>query len=260
MAELRRLYFDIETSPCLGWFWRPGYKINLNYGNIIEQAKIICICYKWSTSKKIHHLTWDNKQCDKKMLKKFIRILNQADIIVGHNSDKFDVKWIRTRCLYHNIEMMPDYKSLDTLKQSRGGFNFPSNRLDAIGRYLGAGKKIKTTEELWLEAWRNNSKSALNEMVRYCKQDVILLEDVFNKLHPYTKHKHTTTREYLCDCPSCGSSRTTIRGYIYTAAGVKQIKVQCQDCRKWNYSNFNKFYKERARQQNDIQRAKNKRP
>ena len=132
---LRRLYFDIETSPCLGWFWRPGYNLNLSYDNIIENAKIICISYKWADSDKFYSLSWDGKQNDKEMLKKFIRILNQADEIIGHNSDKFDIKWIRTRCLYHKIPMFPDYVSLDTLKASRKGFNFPSNKLDSIGKY-----------------------------------------------------------------------------------------------------------------------------
>jgi len=136
---INRLYFDIETSPCLGWFWRPSYQTNLNHKNVIEQAKIICICYKWEGKDKVYHLTWDSKQNDKKMLQDFVKVLDSADEIVGHNSDKFDIKWIRTRCLFHNVGMMPDYSSLDTLKEARKGFLFPSNRLDAIGRYTGVG-------------------------------------------------------------------------------------------------------------------------
>lgn len=75
---INRLFFDIETSPCLGWFWRPGYQTNLNYGNVIEDAKIICICYKWNYSPKIYYLKWDKNQCDKEMMIKFIEIMHKA--------------------------------------------------------------------------------------------------------------------------------------------------------------------------------------
>jgi len=244
---IRRLFFDIETSPCLGWFWRPSFQMSLGYHNIIEQAKIICICYKWSDNDKVYHLNWDSKQCDKLMLKKFIKILNQADEIVGHNSDKFDIKWIRTRCLFHDIDMMPEYQSLDTLKAVRKGMNFPSNRLDSIGRYLGEGKKIKTTEELWFDVWRKNSKKALKGMVDYCKQDVILLEKIFNKINPYIKNKTGADRDSVIDCPECGSDHTIIRGYRTLVSGNKNVKLQCQKCHKYHHVPLRKYYLEKAK-------------
>ncbi len=231
---IRRLFFDIETSPCLGWFWRPSFQMSLGYHNIIEQAKIICICYKWSDNDKVYHLNWDKKQCDKLMLQKFIKILNEADEIVGHNSDKFDIKWIRTRCLFHNISMMPSYQSLDTLKAVRGGMNFPSNRLDSIGRYLGEGKKIKTTEELWFDVWRKNSKTALKGMIDYCKQDVVLLEKIFNKINPYINNKAGIDRDFKSDCPECGSNDMRVKAYKTSAAGAKYVSLQCHDCGKYH--------------------------
>lgn len=173
----------------MGWFWRPGHKLNLDYNNIIENAKIICICYKWQGDKKIYSLTWDGKQNDKKMLADFIKILNTANEVIGHNSDRFDIKWIRTRCLIHNIDMMPEYTSIDTLKEAKKGFNFPSNRLDSIGRYTGAGKKIKTTGELWYDTWIKNDRSALGKMVKYCNQDVLLLEKVYGKMQNFIDRK-----------------------------------------------------------------------
>lgn len=225
----KRLYFDIETSPCLGWFWRPGYNLNLNYNNIIDNAKIICICYKWEDKPKTYSLTWDKLQDDKQMLIDFIGVLNSADEIIGHNSDKFDIKWIRTRCLFHGIDMMPEYTSIDSLKESRKYFNFPSNRLDSIGRYLGSGKKIKTTEELWFDVWRKNSQKALKGMVTYCKQDVILLESVYKKLEIKTNPK-TRYSANISECPRCESDNTKIRSHKISAAGTRYAQVQCHDC------------------------------
>ena len=96
----KRLYFDIETSPNIGFFWQAGYKLNIPHDNIIKERAVICIAYKWAHENKVHCLEW-NKGEDKQLLKEFLEILNEADEIVGQNSDNFDVKWLRTRCLKH---------------------------------------------------------------------------------------------------------------------------------------------------------------
>ena len=243
--ERRRLFFDIETSPCLGWFWRPSYQTNLSYNNIIKNASIICISYKWAGQKKVYSLKWNKKQCDKKMLQDFIKILNSADEVIGHNSDRFDIKWIRTRCLIHEIEVMPNYTSLDTLKASRQGFNFPSNRLDSIGKYLGVGQKIKNDSDLWFEVWQKNNPKALKAMIKYCEQDVILLENVFNKINKYIKPKSSVARG-RSDCPECGSDDTIIKGTKITASGAKAVQFQCKGCGKYHTVPEKSFYKDKG--------------
>lgn len=226
---VKRLFFDIETSPYLGWFWKPQYQTNLNYNNVIEDAKIICICYKWEGQSKKYSLTWDTKQNDKKMLSSFIKVLNQANEIIGHNSDRFDIKWVRTRCLIHNIDMMPDYTSIDTLKEARKGFMFPSNRLDAIGRYTKTGKKIKTTGELWYDVWVKNDRVALKKMVKYCTQDVVLLEAVYNKMQKHIKPKYSIAQD-KASCPRCNSANVKLRANKITTQGVRFKQCQCMDC------------------------------
>ena len=135
-TKRRRLFFDIETSYCIGKFWRPGSKVFISSDNIIKHASIICICYKWEGEKEIYSLDWGlNKQDDKSQLVKFIKVANQADEIVGHNGDKFDLPWVRTRCLLHKIEVFPKYKTIDTLKISRSKFRFPDNKLNTSAKY-----------------------------------------------------------------------------------------------------------------------------
>ena len=87
---VRRLFFDIETSPCLGWFWRPSYNTTINPNQIIEYAKVICISYMWEGDTKVHNLSWTKDQCDKKMIEDFIKVMNKADEIVAHNGDRFN--------------------------------------------------------------------------------------------------------------------------------------------------------------------------
>lgn len=186
----RILFYDIETSFNIVCSWQIGRKISLSPENILEERKVITICYKFSDSDKVYSLTWDNNQDDKKMLEQFSKVLDSADVICGHNADAFDSKHIRTRCIYHNIPLSPKFNSIDTLKLSRSGFKLNSNKLDYIGQYLGEGKKIDTGGlQLWKDVILKKDKTALNRMVDYCKGDVELLEKVYNRLKTYVPSK-----------------------------------------------------------------------
>ena len=229
---MRRLTFDLETSPNIGYFWQPGYKINISHDNIIHERAIICVCYKWSDKKRVHSITWDKQQDDKTLLEQFIPIMDQADEIVAHNGDRFDITWLRTRCLKHKIAMAPNYVSIDTLKFARTKFRFNSNRLDYIASYLGFGGKKPAPFDLWKRVVMNNDQRALKEMVDYCKHDVVLLEKVWDKMNSYVPPKSHLTGD-RGQCPECGSENRIVRGYNITAAGYKRATLQCKKCGKF---------------------------
>jgi len=233
----KRLYFDIETSPNIGLFWSAGYKQKIDYSNIIKERSIICICYKWEDEKQVHSLSWDKNQSDKKLLQEFIKVANQADELVGHNGDKFDLPWVRTRCLYHRIELFPKYVTIDTLKLSRRQFRFNSNRLDYIASFLGIGKKIKTDFNLWKDIVLNKCEKSMAKMIDYCKQDVKLLEQVHKELRlhdtPKTHYGVVLSNDKRL-CPECASNNVVISKTRITAGGTKQIQYKCNDCGKYH--------------------------
>jgi len=233
--KFKRLFFDIETSPNIVFSWNVGRKISIDYDNIVQERAIICICWKWEGEKQVYSLEWKNGD-DKEMLKKFSRVLEEADEITGHNGDQFDLKWLRTRCLYHGIPMFPDYQTIDTLKLSRKGFRFNSNRLDYISKFLGIGRKNETGFGLWKAIVSNNDKSAMKKMVDYCKKDVVLLEKVYEKLNPYVAHQvHRAVMigKSICDCPECTSKRTISNGTRITASGSIKRRLHCMTCGKY---------------------------
>ena len=237
MTKRRRLYFDIETSPNIGLFWEAGYKKNIDYSNIIKERAIICICYKWEDEKATEALTWDAKQCDKRMLEKFIKIANSADELVGHNGDKFDLAWIRTRCLFHGIEMFPNYVTIDTLKVARNKFRFNSNRLNYIAKFLGIGQKIHTEFDLWKAIVLEKDKAAMDKMVKYCKMDVILLEKVYKHLATHIAPKTHYGVIFGSDrksCSECGSDHLIRHVNRISASGVKKVVYKCRTCGKYN--------------------------
>ncbi len=176
------LIYDIETSYNIVKSWRVGYNLNINPQDILHERKIICISYKWFGEDQIYNLSWDKNQCDKFMIEQFIEVLNDADLIVSHNGDKFDLPWIKTRALYHNLPMLVNYKQFDTLKVAKRKFNFNSNRLDYISEFLGFGNKIKTEMALWDKIILNKCPVAMKKMIEYCDMDVELLDKVYDKL------------------------------------------------------------------------------
>jgi len=232
-TKRRRLFFDIETSPNIGLFWSAGFKINISPESIIKERAIICICYKWEDEKDIYELHWDWKQCDKSMLQKFIEVAHTASELVGHNGDKYDLTWIRTRCLFHGIAMFPNFTTIDTLKVARSKFRFNSNKLDYIAKFLGVGGKIKTEYNLWKEICLHKDKIAMAKMVKYCKHDVLILEKVFKIMRMHIVNKSHYGVIFKADrgsCPECGSDNLVRSQARTTATGLKKIQYKCNTC------------------------------
>jgi len=241
---IKRLFFDIETSPNIVYAWRIGYNLNITPENIIDERKIICISYKWQHEDKIHTLTWDKNQCDRQMLSDFISVANKADELIAHNGDRFDIKWIRTRSIFHRVPMFPHYKTLDTLKKAKSGFNFNSNKLDYIAQFLGVGAKVKHSGfDMWVQVMKG-SKSAMDEMVNYCESDIIVLEDVFLTMQNYIKpntHNGVINNNLKYSCPCCGSEEIELIKNNVTAMGTIKRLIGCLSC-DYKYEISNSSY------------------
>lgn len=242
----RRLFLDIETSPNIGLFWNPGSRVSISYDNIIKERAIVCIAYKWAGEKKVHFVQWDKQQNDKAMLEKIVPVMNSADEIVAHNGNKFDITWIRTRCLFHGIPMMPHYNSVDTLTLAKKKFRFNSNRLDYITKFLGLKSKKETNFQLWKDVTVDNSSKALKKMVDYCKNDVVILEKTWDKINNYVPAA-SSTAEYASQCPECGSEETVVNQRRTTAAGYNKVTFRCRNCGKYSTIAASRFDKDKLK-------------
>lgn len=229
--EFKRLFFDIETSYNIGKFWSVGYKKNITPSDVIKERAVICISYKWENEDKIHNLRWDENQCDKEILKEFSKIMETSTEVIGHNSNRFDIPWLRTRCLYHRIPFPTYVKSLDTYSKSKSMFNFQSNKLDYIAKFLNVGGKISTGGlELWDNIILHKDEEAMQKMIEYCNNDVLILEDVFKVIINYIKpNTHVGVYEggNLWCCPNCGSDKVNYIKPTVTTKGVVQRVMKC---------------------------------
>lgn len=239
----KRLFWDIETSPLIGWFWRTG-KQYVSHNQILEDKKIICISYKWQGEDEVHTIKWNKKQSDRDMIRKFIAILGECDEAIAHNGDRYDIKELRTRAIQEGLLMFPKYRTLDTLKKARKYFNFNSNKLDYIGEILtGDGKMEHEGYQMWLDVM-NGDKDAEARMISYCERDVVLLEDVFHILSPYIDHNTNHAIQVggeKYDCPNCASKDVSLSHTDTTAMGYIKRHMKCHDCKK-QYHISNKSY------------------
>lgn len=239
MAEPKILIYDIETSFELAAVFQLKHNDFINPDNIVLERHLVSVCWKWLGDRKVHSVSLldDPKRFakdihdDKYVAETFHKVLAQADVIVAHNGDQFDYKYLQARFLYHNLPVTPPVTSIDTYKVAKSRFLFNSNRLDYLGKYLGFGGKKHTPSGLWLDVLKG-SKKAIKVMVEYNKRDVTLLESVFLKLRPYIPNHLNRELFGKVGCPRCGSSKVQSRG-VHRAITKTYQRFQCQGCSGW---------------------------
>ena len=90
--------------------------------------------------------------------------------------------------------------------------------------------------ELWVKCM-NGDKDAWKRMEDYNIQDVVLLEQLYNKLLPWIKnHPNQNLFNESVVCPTCGSNHLQKRGTAISTAGVYQ-RYQCKSCGSWSQGN-----------------------
>lgn len=230
----RILFLDLETFPNILMSWGLWVNGMLDHENIITERSIICGGYKWQGESSVHIVAVDPKDPhnDKHVVKTLHDVVSSADAVVAHNGDRFDVKWLRARAIFHRLPPLPPIVQIDTLKVAKTAFYFNSNKLAYLAQFLGLGGKIKTEFGLWKECMKGDA-AALEKMSKYCKRDVTLLEEVYDLLVPYIpsrlNHVLFADREV---CQHCGSSHIQYRGFYYTRT-KKFRRYQCTACGTW---------------------------
>ena len=234
---MKILLYDIETAPNLGYIWG---KYEQNVIDFKDEWHILCFAYKWLGESKINSFAIPDFKCkdDEKLVKELWKLFDEADVVIGHNSKKFDDKKATARFIYHKLNPPSPYKQVDTLQAIKRVASFNSHKLDDLGKLLGEGKKIKTDFGLWLGCL-NNDKKCWQKMISYNKQDVKLLERIYLRILPYIKaHPNYGIYEDKVVCPRCGSEEIHYRGY-YQNNTTKYRRFRCKNCGGWSRTTKN---------------------
>jgi DNA polymerase elongation subunit (family B) len=235
------LIYDIETSYFKGASWAT-YDTNLLF--VEQDWHMMSFAWKWLGKKQTYVLALpdfpeykDDPLNDYPLVERLHQLMSHADIVIAHNGDKFDQKKAHARMIMLGMKPPEPYKSIDTLKVARKYFKFTSNHLDDLGEYLKVGHKLETGGiGLWRSCEEGNMK-AWEKMKKYNKQDVILLEKVYEKLQPWINN-HPSMSLLLNNpegCPKCGKGPLTRAGTRMTKLG-RQQRFQCNACGGWSMS------------------------
>lgn len=228
----RILILDIETAPLKAYIFKL-WKENIGLDQIVSDWFCICWSAKWLYSNTIisDRLTPEEilKEDDKRIMVSLSSLLNECDIVITHNGEKFDLPKINARLLLNELPPVKPYQSIDTLKIAKTRFGFSSNKLDWLATMLHIPNKIDTTFELWKGCMEGNIE-ALEEMERYNRYDVELLEEVYVKLRPWIVNHPNMGLYFESEekvCPNCGSTHLTPKGFYYTMLNKYEV-FQCE--------------------------------
>lgn len=232
---------DIETAPNVSYTWGL-YEQNVSLEQLIESGYILSWSCKWIGSDKVyfdsiynHKKEFKaNPKDDSTIMKTLWTFLDEADIIVGHNGDGFDLKWINTSLVKYGFKPVSPYKTIDTLTVARRHFKFQSNKLEYIANFFGIGSKYKHPGfPMWKDCM-NGKQEAWTNIEKYNKHDVYLLEGIYHKLKPFmNNHPNLALYGDLSDklCPVCLSKNIHKDG-IATTNMNKYQRYECNDCGK----------------------------
>jgi DNA polymerase elongation subunit (family B) len=238
MTSPKVLLIDIETAPIIMAAWTVW---DANAVWVERDTYIMCFAAKWLGDKKTktyaqpdYPLYKKDKHSDKALCQTLHDLLSEADIVVAHNGDAFDIKKINSRLIVNGYSPPSPFKTIDTLKVARRAFKFDSNKLDNIGRYLNEGRKIPNTGAALWRGCVNGDLKSWATMKRYNAQDVDLLEKVYERVKPWAvSHPNMNLYGALhASCPVCQSGNIQRRG-TYVAKSARYQKLSCQSCGHW---------------------------
>lgn len=230
------LLFDIETS-LMETYSFTKYPTSIHDDCIMSDTFMISWASKWLFEDEIDAMKLTPKEAiakdDRRITEGLWQKLEEADIIIGHNCRKFDIKIANTRFLKHKLGLPTPYESIDTLLHFRKMFRLPSNRLDFIAKnVLGIEGKHKTSMDLWIKCMFGD-KESIDYMDEYCQYDVKILEDAYLYIRPYIKG-HPNLGLYIGSetevCPNCGSSDLHWTG-TYRTQVSEYDAFRCNSCK-----------------------------
>lgn len=230
----RILFFDIETAPLTGFTWGT---YDQQVIKVIKDWFVLSYAAKFNNDDRFFYL--DQRfanpiEDDFQLLCGIHHLISECDVLVGHNSIKFDTRKLNARFIKHGLPPLNHYTQIDTLRIARKHFAFTSNKLADLAVFLGCDIQKSTHAKfpgfsMWDECMKGNQES-FAEMESYNKTDVDVLIAVYNKLLPWEPSINFQAyyQETIC---SCGNKKFYKDGFRHSKQGRFQI-FRCRECSK----------------------------
>lgn len=229
--------FDLEVSPALGYFYPPTWETGIL--KVKDRQHLMSFAWQIVGESKItaHNLSQypgysEDRFDDRELVEELHKVMSSADILLGQNSDQFDVRMANYFFILNDLEPIPPTKYIDTKKIAKRYFKFLNNTLDNLGEELGFGGKTKNTyKDLWEDAYLDGDKKSWKLMDEYCKNDVNLTTKIYLKMRAFM-HQHPSLSRISGEydsCPRCGGYSFRIKAYRTTSTS-RYRQFQCNEC------------------------------
>lgn len=232
---MRLLVVDIETRPMESRHWGIWGQ-NISISQIQRPDGLLCFAGQFVGERKVHFASqWGDGE--RAMVRAAHRLFDEADVVMGWNSDKFDIPWFERCFIEQKLAQPSPFKRYDLMKVVKRHARLPSYKLDFVAKWLGVGQKLRTGGyDLWGDVLAGVEK-AQDKMRRYNIQDTKLTGEVYAELNRRGWASPPVNASILGGhvCPHCESDRLQARGYELTATR-RYRKWQCLDCRRWSRS------------------------
>jgi uncharacterized protein YprB with RNaseH-like and TPR domain len=164
---LRFAALDIETTS-----------LEASYG------RLICACYKFTDEDSVRTITVPRYRNEAKALERISRLYDKLDVVLTWNGKLFDIPFLNARLMHHKLPPLDARKMhLDIMYQARK-LRLRGSRMDGVSKDLRTKvAKYDVPAWRWVLAAEGN-REAIGEIVRHCELDVILTEELFDRLKP----------------------------------------------------------------------------
>ncbi len=236
---LKILTLDIENAPMLSWHWGLWQQ---NIGRPMrtdgDRSYMMTVAAKWLHDDEIFYYETRTED-DSKITAEILKLVDEADIVVGHNAQKFDMKKINAYAILNNINPPSPYRVVDTMLIAKKHFAFEQNTLEYLSGALCTSAKSAHKKFQGFELWKacmQGNEEAWQEMKHYNIQDVLVTEELYLRLRPWAKgHPNVVTASESTEarCASCGSLNLKEAGYSITNVS-KFRRYKCTDCKSFS--------------------------
>lgn len=232
LKEVRRtLIVDIETAPALAHVWSQRTSF-VPHKNILVPGGIMGFGYKWLDEEGDEAARWEDwRDGYDRMLRSLHMLLDQADVVVGQNSIRFDEAKINGYFLRAGLPPYSPFKSIDLLTTTKG-MGFESASLEYVARMLDTPhRKIADTTggaNNWLAAVQGDDE-AWENLALYCRYDVLTTEDIYKAILPWLRGAASAGVGDELACPRC-ASKDYVGAGTYQAVTRVYPQYRCNNC------------------------------
>lgn len=236
----RVLILDLERIPAWTkslpvWDMQGLKNRYLSPDDIESWGRTICFAYRWGLTGPIQFAAEWQEGGRESFLRLAQALLEEADVLSGHNSEGFDHKHLAGDLFAELNVVVPKIKHIDTLKLARSNANYENNQLVSLTERFGIPSKTDKYRIGVAMAAVAGDPKAQRKIELYNRGDVKASTGMLKKFLPLSGvnlglFEDDPTRPACSHCAKAGKMQR--RGTAVKQA-LRYARFQCQACGGW---------------------------